>query len=66
MNRMNCDLYKVTTGTVDVARYMSLNTATLLVKVLMMEYHNEPELEYTIKREKEGGRNVSLSPMREG
>ena len=63
---MNCDLYKVTTGTVDVARYMSLNTATLLVKVLMMEYHNEPELEYTIKREKEGGRNVSLSPMREG
>ena len=63
---MGCDLYKVTTGSVEVARYMPLETALILVKALMMEYYNEPELEYVIKREKEGGRNVSLSPMREG
>lgn len=49
---MGCDLYKVTTGSVEVARYMSLDTAVLLVKALMMEYYNDPEIEYVIKREK--------------
>ena len=57
MNRMNCDLYKVTTGTVDVARYMSLDAALILVKALMVEYYDDPELEYTIKREKKGESN---------
>ena len=51
---MECDLYKVATGSVEVARYMPLDTALLLVKALMMEYYNEPELEYVIKREKKG------------
>lgn len=51
---MGCDLYKVSTGNVDVARYMPLNAALLLVKAMMKEYYNEPELEYTIKREKKG------------
>ena len=54
---MNCDLYKVTTGTVDVARYMSLDAALILVKALMVEYYDDPELEYTIKREKKGESN---------
>ena len=48
------DLYKVSTGNVDVARYMSLDAALLLVKALMIEYYNDPELEYAIKREKKG------------
>ena len=51
---MGCDLYNVSTGSVYVARYMPLDTALLLVKALMMEYYNEPELEYVIKREKKG------------
>lgn len=49
---MECTLYKVTTGSVDVARYMPLDTALILVKALMLEYYNEPELDYTIKRER--------------
>ena len=49
---MGCDLYKVSTGNVDVARYMPLETALILVKALMVEYYNEPELDYTIKRER--------------
>ena len=49
---MVCDLYKVSTGSVDVARCMPLNTALILVKALMMEYYNDHELEYTIKRER--------------
>ena len=49
---MGCDLYKVSTGNVDVARYMSLDAALLLVKALMVEYYNDPELEYSIKRER--------------
>lgn len=49
---MGCDLYKVTTGGVDVARYMPLDTALILVKALMVEYYNDPELDYTIKRER--------------
>ena len=49
---MGCDLYKVSTGSIDVARYMALDAALLLVKALMVEYYNDPELEYTIKREK--------------
>ena len=49
---MGCDLYKVTTGNVDVARYMPLETALILVKALMVEYYNDPELDYTIKRER--------------
>ena len=49
---MGCDLYKVTTGSVDVARYMPLETALILVKALMVEYYNDPELDYTIKRER--------------
>ena len=48
---MECDLYKVSTLNVDVARYMSLDTALILVKALMTEYYNEPNLEYTIKKE---------------
>lgn len=48
---MGCDLYKVSTGSVDVARYMPLETALILVKALMMEYHAETDIEYTIKRE---------------
>ena len=49
---MGCDLYKVSTGSVDVARYMPLDTALILVKALMVEYYNDPELDYTIKRER--------------
>ena len=49
---MGCDLYKVSTESVDVARYMPLDTALILVKALMMEYYNDPELDYTIKRER--------------
>ena len=48
---MGCDLYKVSTLNVDVARYMPLETALILVKALMMEYHAETDIEYTIKRE---------------
>ena len=48
---MGCDLYKVSTLNVDVARYMPLETALIFVKALMVEYYNDPELEYTIKRE---------------
>lgn len=48
---IGCDLYKVSTLNVDVARYMPLETALILVKALMTEYYNEPDLEYTIKRE---------------
>ena len=50
--QMGCDLYKVSTGSVDVARYMPLETALILVKALMVEYYNDPELDYTIKRER--------------
>ena len=49
---MGRDLYKVTTGIVDVARYMPLDIALILVKALMVEYYNDPELDYTIKRER--------------
>ena len=49
---MECNLYKVTTLNIDVARYMPLDTALILVKALMVEYHNDPELEYTIKKER--------------
>ena len=49
---MGCDLYKVITGSVEVARYMPLDTALILVKALMVEYYNEPGLDYTIKRER--------------
>ena len=49
---MECDLYKVTTLNIDVARYMPLDTALILVKALMVEYYNDPELEYTIKKER--------------
>ena len=48
---MGCDLYKVSTGSIDVARHMPLETALILVKALMVEYYAEPDLEYTIKRE---------------
>ena len=57
---MGCDLYKVSSGNVDVARYMPLDTALLLVKALMIEYYNEPELEYTIKREKKGEKDDDI------
>ena len=50
--QMGCDLYKVSTGGIDVARYMPLETALILVKALMVEYYNDPELDYTIKRER--------------
>ena len=49
---MGCDLYKVSTGNVDVARYMPLETALILVKALMMEYYADPDIEYIIKRER--------------
>ena len=49
---MVCDLYKVVTGNVEVARYMPLDTALILVKALMVEYYADPELEYTIKKER--------------
>jgi len=49
---MGCDLYKVSTGNVDVARYMPLETALILVKALMVEYYADPDIEYTIKRER--------------
>ena len=49
---MECDLYKVSTQNVDIARYMPLDTALILVKALMTEYYNDPELDYTIKRER--------------
>ena len=49
---MECNLYKVTTLNIDVARYMPLDTALILVKALMTEYYNDPELEYTIKKER--------------
>lgn len=49
---MGCDLYKISTGNVDVARYMPLDTALILVKALMVEYYNDPDLDYTIKRER--------------
>lgn len=48
---MGCDLYKVTTLNVDVARYMPLDTALILVKALILEYYNDPDIEYTIRRE---------------
>ena len=48
---MGCDLYKVSTLNVDVARCMPLETALILVKALMMEYYADPDIEYTIKRE---------------
>ena len=54
---MGCDLYKVTTLNVDVARYMPLETALILVKALMIEYHAEPDIEYTIKRERRTDEN---------
>ena len=49
---MECDLYKVSTLNVDIARYMPLDTALILVKALMMEYYADPDIEYIIKREK--------------
>ena len=49
---MGCDLYKVSTLNVDVARYMSLETAVILVKALMMEYYADHDIEYIIKRER--------------
>lgn len=49
---MERNLYKVSTGSIDVARCMPLDTALILVKALMVEYYNEPELDYTIKRER--------------
>ena len=49
---MGCDLYKVTSGSIDVARFMPLEAALLLVKASMLEYHAEPDIEYTIKRER--------------
>lgn len=48
---MECNLYKVSTLNVDVARYMPLETALILVKALMVEYYADPDIEYTIKRE---------------
>lgn len=49
---MECNLYKVSTENVDIARYMPLETALILVKALMMEYYADPDIEYIIKREK--------------
>ena len=49
---MGCELYKVTSGSVDIARYMPLETALILVKALMMEYYGDLDIEYTIKRER--------------
>ena len=49
--KMGCDLYKVSTLNIDVARYMPLETALILVKALMMEYHADTDIEYTIRRE---------------
>ena len=48
---MECNLYKVSTLNVDVARHMPLGTALILVKALMLEYYNDPDIEYTIRRE---------------
>ena len=48
---MRCDLYKVSTENVDVARCMPLETALILVKALMVDYYADPDIEYTIKRE---------------
>ena len=48
---MGCDLYKVSTLGVDVARCMQIETSLILVKALMVEYYNDPGLEYTIKKE---------------
>ena len=56
---MGCDLYKVTSGSVDVARYMPLETALLLIKALMMEYHADPDIEYAIKRERRTDDSIS-------
>ena len=36
----------------NAARHIPLKTALILVKALMMEYYNDPELDYTIKRER--------------
>lgn len=48
---MECNLYKVSTLNIDVARDMPLETALILVKALMAEYSADPDIEYTIKRE---------------
>lgn len=55
---MECNLYKVSTLNIDVARYMPLETALILVKALMMEYYADPDIEYTIKREKRTSLNL--------
>lgn len=48
---MGIETYKVLDGETVLARGMSLNTAILLIKALMMEYYADEELAYTIKRE---------------
>jgi len=52
---MNCDTYCILipskSGDVIVAKGMDLNMAIILLKALMIEFYNEPSLEYAIRRE---------------
>lgn len=64
---MEIETYKVLDGETVLARGMSLNTAILLIKTLMMEYYADEELAYTIKREskQENGEKVGVEPQLE-
>ena len=50
---MGCDFYKIIDASngIVIASHVALEHACLLVKMLMQEYYNEPELAYTIQRE---------------
>lgn len=48
---MESETYCVLYGEIVLAKEMSLAMALLLIEALMMKYHEERELAYTIKRE---------------
>ena len=55
---MSCDTYSVFWREVCLARGMSLEHAMLFVEAMFTKWFNEPDAEYTIKREERDTSNA--------
>lgn len=52
---LGTDLYEILSDGNAIAKDMPIEVAIIAVKALMCEYHYEPELEYSIRRQSQEG-----------